>query len=157
MISQQRLMELLIYNPSTGDFMGKNGLKVGIPHNRGYVLIRVDGARYLAHRLAWLYMTGRWPTHEIDRANGVKNDNAFANLREATRSQNCMNRSVQRNNSIGLKGVTKRTQKKLSKPYIAHIKVDKRRIYLGYFATAEEAFNAYCAAAQAHHGSFMRT
>src|SRR5882724_1994819 len=42
---------------------------------RGYVCIRINGSRYLAHRIAWLYIAGSWPPNQIDHENGDTGDN----------------------------------------------------------------------------------
>ena len=69
-------------------------------------MISVDGSRYRAHRLAWLYMTGEWSRGDIDHINTYKADNRFCNLREATRSQNSANSPKQCNNVSGFEGVS---------------------------------------------------
>lgn len=69
MLTAERLRSLLRYDPDTGTFVWaartSNRIKIGDvagrPHNRGYVAIGVDGRVYLAHRLAWLWVTGNWP------------------------------------------------------------------------------------------------
>tara|TARA_R110002126_G_C10195847_1_gene476394 strand:- start:25 stop:531 length:507 start_codon:yes stop_codon:yes gene_type:complete len=113
-VSQDRLKELLNYDPITGiftrikrssnnDVIGKS---VGSSDcSKGYLRISIDGVRYKAHRLAYLYMTGDWPLEVVDHINGVKHDNRWCNLRPATLSQNGSNRSVVRN-KLGLRGVS---------------------------------------------------
>lgn len=80
-------------------------------------------------------------------------DNRRANLRLATKSQNQMNRRIQRNNTSGFKGVHlfKRTGK-----FRAYIMVQGKEKHLGYFATAEEAHVAYVKAAVEIHGEFAQ-
>jgi hypothetical protein len=99
MISQAELKRRLHYDPDTGQFKWlipfsnrvKAGDVAGWQEANGYICIRIDGFDYKAHRLAWLYMTGENPRHLIDHRNQVKDDNRFANLREATKSQNAAN------------------------------------------------------------------
>jgi hypothetical protein len=102
MLTAERLRELLDYDPETGRFIWrkdhptakhiKAGSVAGTKNGRGYWVIGVAGAKYVAHRLAWLYVTGEWPAHLVDHENGDRLDNRFANLREATDSQNNFNR-----------------------------------------------------------------
>jgi len=95
----ERVRELLIYDPSTGVFswrVRRNNIRAGAiagnaSHQRGYRIISIDKKRYLAHRLAWLYMTGEWPQDEIDHIDGQTDNNRLANLRPASRVQNSQN------------------------------------------------------------------
>ena len=160
MLTQERLKEVLDYDPETGHFTARitrsnllRGARTG-HKNKGvsrYILIRVDGRSYFAHKLAWFYMYGRWPPAQLDHINLVTFDNRISNLREATRTQNCANCPKPRNNKSGKKGVhfAKHTGK-------WRARISKARIHLGYFATAEEAHAAYIAAALALHGEFAR-
>jgi hypothetical protein len=103
--------------------------------------------------LIWLYMTGEWPSDDIDHRDRDGLNNRWANLREATRSQNLANRCAQVNNAIGVKGVC---LERATGRYLAYIKVAGRTIALGRFGTAEEASRAYMAAALQHFGEFAR-
>lgn len=157
MLNQKILKTLFSYDSATGDFTRlvrtSNNTKVGeiagYLRVNGYVEIRINWEPYLAHRLAWLYMHGNWPVEQIDHINGVRNDNRFCNLREATRSQNLQNvfkPSV--NNTSGLRGVV---YHKRDKKYQAQIRVDGAQKHLGSFNTPEEASAAYLAAKKIHH------
>lgn len=90
MLTQKRLKEVLHYNPTTGSFLRKSGSKAG-PIPQGYVgeqiKISVDGRTYSARMLAWLYMTGNWPSGEIIQIDGMKHDNRFANLANITHKE----------------------------------------------------------------------
>ena len=97
-ISVARLKEVLGYDAKTGVFVWRyvrkgmssnRSLVAGMPRKvRGYRYIRIDGQLYAAHRLAWLYIHGRWPVDQIDHINGIRDDNRLVNLREATNGQN---------------------------------------------------------------------
>ena len=77
LITQSRLKSLLTYDADTGEFCWavstSNRTPVGSVANcrdkNGYVVIRVDKKLYKAHRLAWLYEYGVWPTKNIDHIN----------------------------------------------------------------------------------------
>lgn len=158
-MNQTRLKQRLHYDPETGIFRwrapekpGNNpeGQIAGSHCNKGYLVIGIDKKVYKAHRLAWLYMTGSWPTSQIDHRNTVKDDNRWANLREASNAQNCCNRT--RYNRTGFKGVTRQTNGRFTG------KCDYRgsRYQKGGFETAEAAA-AWAAAKRAEvHGAFTR-
>ncbi len=82
------------------------GVAVGRIQWQGYRQVYIEGRSYYVHVLAVLYMTGLWPTNDVDHDNTLKDDNRWLNLREATRSQNKANMSLQANNKVGLKGVS---------------------------------------------------
>lgn len=120
MLTQAKLKELLEYDPISGVFRRKiniGGAKIGdiagTDNGDGYMKIRVAGKSYKAHRLAWLYVMGRWPKNDIDHINGVRCDNRIINLREATRAENKQNtRKANSNNRTGLLGVMPRNGRK---------------------------------------------
>lgn len=157
MITQERLKELLDYDPETGLFTnrvsrgprGPIGAIAGTYDKDGYIVIQIGGTKYRAGRLAWLYMTGTWPT-EIDHEDGVYDNDSWSNLRDATRSENIVN-SKRLTGSSGLRGV--RCDPGTTK-WRARISFGYQRSYLGVFDTAEEAHKAYLAAAEIRHGEF---
>lgn len=149
-LSQARLKELLHYDPETGVFRRRHAVRGHLPwseagsvHCLGYVIIGVDGAKMRAHRLAWLYMTGQEPTQDVDHINGIKSDNRWRNLREATTKQNAENTPLRADNSTGYRGVTFEPKKGL---YRARIRHNGKLIGLGRFKTAEQAAEAARAA-----------
>jgi hypothetical protein len=156
-LTAERLRELLHYDPATGVFTrrvalgrrSKVGDVVGSRTAEGYLDISVNGGRYRAHRLAWLYATGRWPAADVDHLNGNRADNRFSNLRDVSRAVNLQNRHApQRNNVSGLLGVAFDAARG---KWAAHIKVDGRRRALGRFDTPEAAHAVYLAAKREHH------
>lgn len=159
MITADRLRELLSYDPITGVFRWradrqpgrKSGDIAGGPTPGGYWHIGVDLHRYLAHRLAWLYVTGEWPTKHLDHKDLDGRNNAFSNLRQATDTQNRGNTRKRSDSTRRHKGVQRNHQK-----WCAIIRVGGQRHYLGTFLTQEEAHAAYCEAAAKYHGEFAR-
>jgi hypothetical protein len=91
------------------------------------------------------------PDEVVDHIDGNGLNNCRNNLRPATRAQNRMNSKVSTNNASGYKGVS--WHKRRGK-WLAQIRIARKRIYLGYFASAEEAHVAYVAAAREHFGEF---
>ena len=150
MITQNRLRELLQYAPETGEFMwrvshprAKVGAIAGATDHYGYVVIRLDGHLYKAHRLAWLYVHGVWPPKNIDHINRVKNDNRMENLRLADQSINMHNVDVRVNSKSGVAGVTWRADRK---KWNARIKVGYKNFNLGLFDDVAAAVAARRAA-----------
>jgi hypothetical protein len=153
-----RLRKLLNYAPATGVFrrrVRKGPYNVGaiagtIHPPKGYRQIYIDGKFYRANRLAWLYMTGKWPKLEIGYINHKTSDTRWANLRAMTPSQR---RATSRTrNKLGVRGVwiTK------SGKYVAAIRVAGKKRYLGVFDTVEKASVAYARAAKDTFGQFAR-
>jgi hypothetical protein len=122
-------------------------------YSAGYVLIVIHGVFYKAHRLAWLYMMGEWPKHEIDHIDLDRSNNSFCNLREATRSQNSANTPLRRDNTSGYKGV--KWNAKLNK-WRACIQYNNKQYHLGCFEYIEDASKAYACAAERLHAEFAR-
>src|SRR5215469_11182218 len=145
------------YSPKTGRLAWKIkfsrkvriGDEAGRPDDQRRVKVGIQRREYLAHRVIWLWMTGAWPTKEIDHINENPLDNRWANLREATPSENHRNRGKQRNNTTGYKGVTFDKRRGV---YIAGVKLNGRRHSAGCcFKTAKEAYRAVCALALTLH------
>ena len=118
-----------------------------------YLAVRLNGASYRAHRLAWLMYYGEWPDSLIDHINGITHDNRIANLRAAKHSENIMNSCMRADNSSGFKGVDYMSSKAA---WRARIGINGRNIFLGTYPSPEEAYVAYCAAAVNIHGEFRR-
>lgn len=147
MITQERLKELFYYNPSFGIFVRikKTGTKgvigdiAGYSQPSGYVRIGIDKKIYLAHRLAFLYVTGVMPSRDVDHANRVKTDNSWSNLRDVSASVNLQNQSLNKRSKSGIPGVVMYDNLKKWKVSITVLKSLK---HLGYF---DDFFEACCA------------
>lgn len=157
-LTQKRLQEVMDYDPVSGEFVrvvsASSNAQAGsksFPSSRGYKFANVDGRLYPMHRLAWLYMTGAWPTGRIDHVDGNGENNRFANLRDATPAINSQNQRVpHRCNKSGYLGVSLCPR---SKRWKAQITVGNRNRFLGRFDTPATAHEAYLTAKrQLHEG-----
>lgn len=163
MTTQERVKQCLHYNAETGSFIWlvansshpAAGSIAGGLTSTGYWRIALDGRRYKAHRLAWLYMIGEWPRAQIDHINGDRLDNRWINLREASQIQNSANMRTRDSNLIGIKGVSLYRGIRGDK-YRAHIFIRGKTIYLGSFDSAHEAATVYVRAAEAEWGQYAR-
>lgn len=154
----ETLRALIHYDPQTGSMFWRRNMGVGgrIPagaeagttKTNGYRCVRVGRKNWLAHRLAWLYVHGRWPIGDIDHINGVRADNRLCNLREATRSQNIVNSDPR---GPYPKGVSRRHGR-----WCASLCVQGKRQWLGTFDFEAEAVAAVSARARELYGEFVR-
>lgn len=159
-LTQARLKEIVIYDPDTGEFTWRVprkkcsvGARAGRPNAYGYTRICVDWNDYLAHRLAFLYMTGRFPAVgvDVDHINRIPNDNRWVNLRLASHGDNLANTGVQKNNTSGYRGVSwDRSKGKWTAAGYKHGK----SVFLGRYADLEEAASVAEAWRKEHHGEF---
>jgi len=90
----------------------------------------------MAHRLAWFYMEGEWPTGHI---NHIRDDNRWVNLREVSNQENHKNQSISINNKSGVIGVC---WNKKARKWHAQIKVNYKAISLGCFSDIHNAIKA---------------
>lgn len=167
-VTQEYLKEALTYDPITGifhwrldrpenhftDWRGRNGfignirddLVAGSPtgvtkrNPQSYLVIGLNGTNYKAHRLAWLYIYGEWPSEDIDHIDLNTQNNSISNLQLSVDKLNHRNRSKYKNNSSGVVGVSfhKRTGKWQAEGQEI---VDGKRVrhYLGLFNNLEDA------------------
>lgn len=134
-----------------GLFAGKEAFPVGrLGYRNGYIFDRP----VLAHRVVWAMHYNRWPIGQIDHINLDRADNRIANLREATASENSLNRPISKNNTSGYKGVAWDVT---YGRYVARICARGQRHFLGRFDCPEEAHRAYTNAAKKLAGPFART
>ena len=175
MLDQSYLKSLIDYNPETGILTWKernpetfksgayssaricnmwNSLHAGkaatAKRQNGYITICVDYKGYLAHRLAWYWMTGELPEY-IDHINMNKSDNRWCNLRISNKSTNGMNRGAPANNTSGAKGIYSQAGK-----WRVRIRVGNKFQHFGYFDDFEDARIARDRAIAEHHGEFAR-
>lgn len=140
-LTQERLKTLLRYDWDTGKFywrcdrgrLAKKGWEAGSPHKKGWINIIVDGTAYKAHRLAWLYAYGRWPSGQIDHINRDNSDNRLSNLRDVDSRTNARNKGLYKRNKYGISGIYKAAY---------GFRVEINSSYLGHF---KDFFEACCA------------
>jgi len=142
-ITQNRLKEVLHYDPESGVFAWikrishriKVGDVAGTMDTKGYIVIGVDGVLYKAHRLAFLYMDGVIPI-QIDHEGHKKSDNRWDKIHPSTDSDNRMNMPISKKNKSGYCGVSwDRYRGKWS----AKIQVNHKTIHLGRFTEKKSA------------------
>lgn len=166
MLTHKRLLELVDYSPETGIAFWKTtatghragnrvgGILRGSKRSKPYRYFQCaemgPGKIPFTH-MVHFYMTGRWPSAEIDHIHGDTLDDRWAELRPATRAQNEANRGARRNNKLGVKGVHFKDGK-----YQASIHRRGTREYLGLFDTPQAASAAYLAKAATFDGKFLR-
>ena len=164
-ISHTELTQLLSYDCKSGKFawrVTKNsyggkvkvGAIAGHININGYCEIRLNGRRYLGHRLAWFYVNKEWPSSEIDHINGNPSDNSITNLRCVTRSQNSQNTKIRSDNSSGIKGVS--WSKSVNK-WVAYVNIDGKRKHLGCFDDIQDATEARLASEKVYHAEYARS
>jgi hypothetical protein len=110
--------------------------------------VMLDYKRYYFHQLAMLYMTGVFPSSDVDHVDRDVTNNRWSNLRLATRSENCQNKVVRPISKMGYVGIERR---KSSGRYTATIKTKGKKKWLGTYDTPEQAQAAYIAAKAKYH------
>jgi hypothetical protein len=143
-LTQERLKEVLSYDAESGIFTwavdrvnAPKGKIAGCHDGHGYIIISVDGCKYMAHRLVWLYVHGVFPK-EVDHQNHVRDDNRLVNLRATDRAGNRKNVSKLSRNKSGVTGVSWTTRRGKRKD---KWEVRACKVFLGYF---DDFFEAVC-------------
>jgi hypothetical protein len=146
MLTQEKLKEMLSYCPITGQFKWKKkigkritvGNIAGCSNQDGYIQISIEKKIYAGHRLAWFYTHGEWPKQQVDHIDGNRSNNAIANLRDVSSSDNRCNQA--RHRAGNLPGVS---WHKLHCKWMARTRTTNGvRKHLGWFITQEEAEQA---------------
>jgi hypothetical protein len=134
------------YNAETGVLRWKVSPRYGVhvgdvtgcPNRDGHLQVRYKGKAYQVHRLIWIITTGNWPIEELDHINGVRDDNRLVNLREATRRQNCRNKTCHRVGQLRFTTYAKSKGKWMAQPP----RINGKQKTLGYYDTMQEASEA---------------
>jgi len=153
-LTRERLIDLMEYDPETGVFRwrvtrcstARKGDVVGSAHG-GYLRVRIDGKNQYLQRLAWLYMTGSWPTKMVDHKNGVGTDNRWGNLRDLGNAKNKQNaHEAHADSATGLLGASP-----CGSRFRAAIMKDGLYVNLGVHDTPQQAHQAYLDAKRELH------
>lgn len=147
----ESLKEYLSYDAETGKFTWIKKPSIGVSIGdeaggkslNGYVQICLHGKSYYAHRLAYLFMEGRWPKNILDHVDGDKTNNTWVNIRESTKSGNAQN--MRATKSTGAHYF------KRDGRWMSSICKDGKKYHLGYYDTQEEAHQAYVMAKKELH------
>ena len=131
------LKENFVYH-SDGTFERKDRANSGGSYDKdGYLIIKIKGKQYKAHRLVYAYFHGKFPSNEIDHINRNRTDNRIENLRDASRLENIANTQQKPNKETGVIGVYRDKTKGLRKRYAFRFSGKMYRFY-----TIEEAIKA---------------
>ena len=130
----------------------KSDSVAGSINNRGYVHVKINRKKYLAHRLIYLYHHGTMPDF-IDHIDGNKLNNRIENLRECTKSQNGFNMRMNSNNTSGVKGVSWNEQRQ---KWVVHLRLNHKQKYFGGFKDFELAELVAIEARNKYHKEFAR-
>jgi hypothetical protein len=154
--SYEYLNERLSYDKDTGIIRWKilfpNKI-AGTKIKGGYIKLSLEKIDFKAHRLCWILHYRCRPSEHmhIDHLNGNTSDNRIQNLRLCKAKNNSANSKKPKSNTSGYKGVT---TVKGSPKYRAYICVNRKQIHLGMHDKPEDAYRAYCNAANKYFGEY---
>jgi hypothetical protein len=106
---------------------------------KGYIHVGIHGVVYRAHRIVFAMANGFWPTGEVDHIDGNRCNNRPSNLRDVAPSDNAKNQKLRVSNTSGCMGVSFNKDRG---QFVVRASSGGQRVFLGYFATREEAIAA---------------
>ena len=146
-------------NSEVYDILKKRVLKQS-NHSKGYKIVHLVNEDKnikcpLIHRLifeAFILKDGETMPKDIDHMDGNRANNQIANLRAATRQENCRNTQKYKNNTSGYKNIY------ITKygTFLVRICISKDVIYTKIFKILQEAIDDAIRVRNEHHGDFAR-
>jgi hypothetical protein len=154
------LRDRLEFDPTKGEFRwrssrykGRVGMRAEVKSRDGYLSITLNRYPIPAHRIAWVFEHGEWPTGGIDHINGDRIDNRPKNLRVVSQLMNAQNRRL--HNPASTSKMLGASWKAKIQRWRAQIRAGGRMIHLGYFDTAEAAHECYVEAKRRLHAGYV--
>ena len=147
-MSAELIRSLYVYDSDTGNLIWrmspfrskrKAGDIAGSYKKNGRWEVKVGGRGVLRSRIVWLYHHGSLPNAEIDHINRDASDDRIENLREATRSQQLVNRRLMGHNSCGFHSIYLNKKTGL---WAVRISINGKRKRFGSYRTVIEAAQA---------------
>lgn len=128
-----------------------------LKNTKWYLIQRPNQSDYVVDNTGksiHVHIMGTFSRLTIDHKDRDGLNNQKYNLRYATQSQQCCNKSKAKGNySSKAKGIS---WSKEQGKWIARIMINRKSKFLGYFSDHELAVDAYNFAAQKYHGEFAR-
>ena len=128
------------------------GSLAGNTDTHGYRQVKINGIRYLMHRIIFLMHHGYLPEF-IDHIDNDRLNNKIDNLREANRNQNAFNMRLYKTNTSGSKGVS---WDKNRNKWMVRVGIDGVDKYFGHYEDIELADLVASEARCKLHGVFAR-
>ena len=97
--------------------------------NDGYLILKIKGKQYKAHRVAYALYYGHFPKGEIDHINRNRSDNRIENIRVVDRETNLKNVTKKPNKDTGVVGIHLTKMDSLKKKYTFKLKGKTHRFY----------------------------
>lgn len=147
-LNHEYLLKILDYDELSGIFKWKTKISkcihVGdvagnINKISNYIQIRINKQIFLAHRLAWFYVTGKWPENGVDHKDAIRSHNWISNLRDCTSQINNQNRQrcIQTQTfHSNIPGVHFRAERKKWRVLLT---INNKVIYFGHYKRQEDA------------------
>lgn len=139
--------DALDFDPAIGIFVWRNPQSnavkadepAGVIAANGRRYINIGGEKHMAHRLAWFYIHGEWPSGDVKQPNGNYNDCRKVNLVLQTRQETATNRRLNSTSKSGYPGVSWDAKRNR---WQAHITQNYKQVALGSFKELGDAIAA---------------